>query len=530
MFRRDSLQTEQETTPRYKATLEKLLPILPESAQDPENVTVGVLSSRTQQQALSLVEERVQKITAGQSEVVFKNLGDISRAMLIVFPRTYIEEIQALLGKEGISRLRIPDKYADASPEAALEVINTRLEAIPGEVEEIEAELENLADQWDHKLTAWFHVLQDKLAEYKILSHFGETEQTFVIMGWVPAAKLSSLKEALDEPFDGRVVVQQLPVEGKAKAQMPVELQNPRVAEPFEPLVKLLALPKQGSLDPTGLMALFLPLLFGMILGDAGYGMVLLLVAFLLRRRFQDGIIRDLLAVLAIGSAWAILFGFLFGEFFGTFGESFGLQPVLFHRTSEEYLPLLLALAVGVGGVHLMVGLVLGVWEAVRQRSRHQLLERSGMLIGLIALFLLVGALVEILPEGFITPAVAGVIVGIVLLSVPLGWVGLLLGPIEFIGLIGNTLSYLRIAAIGLASVYLAKVANDIAGVIGNLIVGVIIAALIHALNIALGAFSPAIHSLRLHYVEFFQKFYEGGGRPYQPFRRRINAPEGIKE
>jgi len=85
--------------------------------------------------------------------------------------------------------------------------------------------------------------------------------------------------------------------------------------------------------------------------------------------------------------------------------------------------------------------------------------------------------------------------------------------------LIGNWLSYLRIAAIGLASVYLAKVANDMAGMAGNLIVGVIIALLIHALNLVLGAFSPTIHSLRLHYVEFFRKFYEGGGRPYQPFK-----------
>ncbi len=100
-----------------------------------------------------------------------------------------------------------------------------------------------------------------------------------------------------------------------------------------------------------------------------------------------------------------------------------------------------------------------------------------------------------------------------------MGWLGLLLGPIEFIGVIGNIMSYLRIAAIGLASVYLAKVANELAGLAGNLIVGIIIAVLIHALNLVMGVFSPTIQSLRLHYVEFFRKFYEGGGRPYEPFR-----------
>ena len=77
----------------------------------------------------------------------------------------------------------------------------------------------------------------------------------------------------------------------------------------------------------------------------------------------------------------------------------------------------------------------------------------------------------------------------------------------------------MRIAAIGLASVYLAKVANDLAGMLGNLVVGALVAVLIHALNLVMGAFSPTIHSMRLHYVEFFRKFYEGGGRPYTPFR-----------
>jgi V/A-type H+-transporting ATPase subunit I len=137
-------------------------------------------------------------------------------------------------------------------------------------------------------------------------------------------------------------------------------------------------------------------------------------------------------------------------------------------------------------------------------------------------LFFLIGTLANLLPPDFKTPAIVGIIVGIVLIGASLGWLGILMGPIEFIGLIGNVLSYLRIAAIGLASVYLAKVANDTAGMVGNLVVGILIAGLLHALNLVLGAFSPTIHSLRLHYVEFFRKFYEGGGRPYKPFRSNL--------
>jgi len=183
-----------------------------------------------------------------------------------------------------------------------------------------------------------------------------------------------------------------------------------------------------------------------------------------------------------------------------------------------------MSLAVGV--VHILLGLLLGLWEGFRERNRNHLLERGGRLLGLLALLILVAALVDVLPEGFMTPALALLLVGTVLLSASQGKIGIVIGPIEMIGLLGNVLSYLRIAAIGLSSVYLALVAGEIAGVVGSVVVGVIFALLLHVLNLVLGAFSPTIQSLRLHYVEFFRNFYEGGGRTYEPFRYRLATHE----
>jgi V/A-type H+-transporting ATPase subunit I len=266
-------------------------------------------------------------------------------------------------------------------------------------------------------------------------------------------------------------------------------------------------------------MAIFLPMFFGMILGDVGYGALILLLCLWLMRKMKSGIAHDVLTVLAMGAGWSILFGFLYGEAFGTLGEHLGMHAIWFERASPENVAGLLVMTIVVGAIHVTLGLILGVWEAIRSRSRNHLLERGGMLVGLIGLFFVVGVLTDFLPQGLMTPAIVVMIIGIVFLGASLGWLGILMGPIEFISLIGNILSYLRIAAIGLASVYLAKVANDMAGMVGNLIVGIILAVLIHALNLVMGAFSPTIHSLRLHYVEFFRKFYESGGRPYQPFR-----------
>jgi V/A-type H+-transporting ATPase subunit I len=147
-------------------------------------------------------------------------------------------------------------------------------------------------------------------------------------------------------------------------------------------------------------------------------------------------------------------------------------------------------------------------------------MEKAAMLTALIAIFLLVAVLTDYLPKPFFTPILALLVVGVVLLIYSLGKLGLLLGPLELLSTVGKVLSYLRIAAIGLSSVYLAMVANKLAGLTGNILLGLIIASLFHALNLVLGTFSPTIQSLRLHYVEFFSKFYQGGGQPFTPFQR----------
>ncbi len=522
--RREKLNAELDSLPRYEATLRRLLPVMPRAALDPDHILIGVLVSRAHIKVFDVLEKHVLSLTGGRAEILNTDIDASTRAMLLVFPREYARQIEELLGQEDISRLRLPTELGEGPPDAALAALHRRLAAIPEEINQLNRELSELAAECYTRLINWRIILRDELTSYNVLSRFGETDTTFVLVGWVPAQDADKVKTALCQATCDRVLVQELPLTHERKKRAPVALQNPPIARPFESLVKLLSLPQYGTTDPTRLMALFLPIFFGMMLGDIGYGALLLAICLGLLRRFRDGMIRNLLLVLAIGSAWGVLFGFLFGELFGTLGEQIGLHAIWMDRTSPEHVTGLLLTTVAIGAVHITLGLVLGVWEAIRDRSRNHLLERGGMLLGLMGLFLLVGILVDFLPRGLMTPAIAGVIVGIVLLGAPLGWLGILLGPIEFIGLIGNVLSYLRIAAIGLASVYLARVANDMAGMVGNIIVGVVLAVLIHALNLVMGGFSPMIHSLRLHYVEFFRKFYEGGGRPYEPFRSQLGS------
>ena len=521
---REKLQAESASLPRYEATLRKLLPISPPSAREPGKVTIGVLVSRAHVGVLDSVGKRALDLTGGRAEVVASDVDASIRAMLLVFPKEFTGEIEALLGREDVSRLRLPAELGEGPPDVVLAALHHRMATIPKEIEDIERELTGLAALWSPKLVAWRDALRDRIEANSVLSRFGETDMTFVLVGWVPAKEYDSLVITLKEKIGDTVLVRKLPITPENKKRAPVELRNPRVAQPFESLVNLLALPRYGHIDPTCLMAFFLPIFFGMILGDVGYGLILLALSLFLLRKFKSGVMRDILIVLAMGAGWSIVFGILFGEALGTLGEHLGMRPLWFDRASPEHVAGLLIMTLAVGAIHITLGLILGVWEAFKDRNRSHLLERGGMLLGLVSLFLLVGVLANILPAELRTPAFVGIIIGIVLLGASMGWLGIIMGPIEFIGLIGNVLSYLRIAAIGLASVYLAKVANDMAGMVGSILVGVIIALLIHALNLVLGTFSPTIHSLRLHYVEFFRKFYEGGGRPYEPFRSSLRS------
>jgi V/A-type H+-transporting ATPase subunit I len=519
---RERLEAELNSLPRYEATLRKLLPILPRSIREPGNRSVGVLVNREHMDILDTVGKRVFDVTEGLAEVVASDVDVSTRAMLIVFPQRFTNEIEALLGRADISRLRLPAELGEGSPDVVLATLYRRMAAIPEQIKEINRELSVLSAQWCEKLAIWRAVLLDEIEASRVLPRFGETDLTFVMAGWVPAREIENVESTLRESVGSALFIQKLNMTPEMKKRAPVILQNPRPAKPFESLVRLLAMPRYGHIDPTRLMAFFLPIFFGMILGDVGYGILVLALSLGFVRKFNEGVLHDILFVLAMGAGWSIVFGFLYGEMFGTLGEYIGLRPLWFDRTSSEHVLGLLIMSVAIGAVHVTLGLILGIWEAIQDKSRNHLLERGGMLVGLIGLFFIVGVLTDFLPQGFMNISIVLVIVGIVLLSTSLGCLGIVMGPIEFITLVGNVLSYLRIAAIGLASVYLAKVANEVAGLTGNIIVGLIIAFLIHALNLVLGMFSPTIHSLRLHYVEFFRKFYEGGGRPYEPFKSRL--------
>jgi V/A-type H+-transporting ATPase subunit I len=231
--KREELQGKLALLPRYEATLRKLLPIIPSSAHAPGNVSIGVLVSRVHVAVLDSVSKRILDLTAGQAEMVASDIDASTRGMFIVFPSEYRTEIEAMLGREDVTRLRLPAELSEGNPDVILQALHRQLISLPPEIERINQELAGLASTWSQRLIAWREALSDELLSNSVLSRFGETETAFVITGWIPSREIDRVETSLGEAVGDAFLLSQLPLTPQLNKRAPILMQNPRPATPF---------------------------------------------------------------------------------------------------------------------------------------------------------------------------------------------------------------------------------------------------------------------------------------------------------
>ncbi|HEX9610457.1 MAG TPA: V-type ATPase 116kDa subunit family protein [Gemmatimonadales bacterium] len=436
-------------------------------------------------------------------------------AVLVIVPAQVAGRVERLLAEARVEEIPVPTGFGETSLAAAIPRMLARLGEMPRELQQVAKERQELAKTHGPGLRRARASINDRLRELQALPLSGVTPRAFLLEGWLPSPKRPALESQLAAVFGDAVVVSEVSKEEWKSEEAPVVLSNPRLFRPFELLIRMLPLPKYGTIDPTPFVAVFFPAFFGLIMGDVGYGIMLAALALLVRWRSKPNtLLRSASEIAGACAVFATGAGVLYGEFFGDLGRRwFGLRPLAFDR--EHALVPFLLLAVALGAVHVLLGLVLGFVANIRRHPREALGHGvSALMVVLIILALLAAA--RVLPGGFFTPAVIAILAAFPVLIVLEG----IVAPIELLSTLGNILSYARIMALGVASVMLAVVANEMVGAVGSVTVGVVFALLFHLVNFAIGLFSPAIHALRLHYVEFFGKFYSPGGVRYQPFGR----------
>jgi V/A-type H+/Na+-transporting ATPase subunit I len=526
--RLEALHQEALILPDYLTPLERLLPLVPELADLDTGelgslhlATAALVVNSADDELVDLLRAELARELGARFELVWTRVDDDAIGALAVYPRDASETVRALLGQARVRTVNLPGRFEGLSLHEAVREMRRRVADLPAAVAAARDELRAILAPKASRLATMRATVAAELERLDAVDRLAATRRGFVASCWVPRSQLVALRAELDaarHPVVGEEIAT-----STYDPDAPVLLRNGRLARSFEPLVRFLDLPRAGSIDPTLLMTLVLPVMLGAMVGDVGYGLALLVVALIARRRrpAPDSEVSSLTWLLLAGAIWSILFGVLFGEFLGDLGKRVvgGDWALWRYRGDAAALEPLLLLSVLAGAVHVVLGLALGAWQAIRDREHRVLLDKLGMLLALAGLFGIAARVADRLPPAAAIASTAALVVGLALTMSLHGALGVAIGPLDLLGRIGNILSYLRLAAVGLASAHLAGVANEL-GTIGPIWIGVIVAAVFHVLNLALAAFDPTIQALRLHYVEFFGAFFLGGGKAFTPFGR----------
>ena len=492
--------------------LEPLLGDLPEDS----NLEIFGVTIRDARQ-LQALEDLLQKLTQGRCHISSATTADGTLVGLIATDCETSGPLRQALTEERVPELSLPEELANLPLPKRILALHDRLDLLQANAQGLEAELRDLDVQWRPIYRRALNWLAERLTLYRATATAYTTRLCFIIQGWMAENEVSDLHNDLNQTFTGRVVLEQQAILDEEIEQVPVMLRNPGYFAPFEVFSRLLPLPKYSSYDPTPLIGLFFPVFFGMILGDIGYGMILLLIALFLAKHYQPHhLASDLGKILGVAALYTLFFGVLYGEFFGDLGETWlGLHPLWFDR-GKAVLPMtVFALTVGV--VHVLLGITLGALADLRRHKPRLALVKLATLLSVLLLVLAVVG--YFYPQSWLKTGPLLIGVGI-LMPVLIAAEGLL-APLELLKTMGNIISYIRIMAIGFSSVLLAMVANRLGGMTGDVMVGILVAGILHAFNLLLGVFAPTVHSLRLHYVEFFSKFLDLGGRRFDPWQKR---------
>ncbi|MDD3257134.1 MAG: V-type ATP synthase subunit I, partial [Methanocorpusculum sp.] len=462
-------------------------------------------------------------------------------------------EVEKNLADAGFQTVTLPGE--SGTVQAAVDKYTVEKNEATKVYEDCNVKIVELKAKYADLLAACDEVLSCDVERAEAPLRFATTDEAFVIDGWIPADEVEKVVAALNQATGERVyvVVDSSEVEDTA---IPVEYNNPSYAKPAELFMDLYSRPKYKELDPTIILAIMFPLLFGFIVGDLGYGLLYLLLALVLRKTLlKMGEMGVKAFFVIIGAAISTsIFGLLYSEFFGV---SLPWHSIIFSRHlpigagMEHAMPQvieLLIISIMLGVIYISVGRFFGMINHYRMdhpgsHRTKAILSQFGwnlILWGILVLVLSVVDLNEYCQFPFALPTFVGIptiagIIGAVMIIVGCVFVAIE-NPLDLMELPTNTLSHMlsfcRLAAVGLSSVAIAMVVNflafdlfitpaminlDVVGVL-LIIVGVIILILGHALNVALGILGGAIHPIRLHYVEFFTKFYQGGGIIYKPF------------
>ena len=511
-----SMEAEMALLGRYEPILQKIQPLAKQIVTTGAYDSVALLIERRYKSALEELKRELDQITQSQCEIVSTDVDEDTTAVIVVFARRFSEGVHKFLAMENVNQVRLPSEFNDMPFDVAYEELKARREQLPELLDAVKAELAEMSATWYMKLSTIKDVLVDKIDAITAIPKFGQTEYAFVITGWLPVSGVREFRRAIVENFGTDVIVNQIEIDEHEYDEVPVSMKNPKWAEPASFAMSYLmgGKPKYGTIDPSIIWAISYPLIFGMIVGDIGYGLVMLAIILWLRFKFRDKpAVQIATGLLGPAATGAILFGFFYGEFFGAvFWEAgwirtFELFGFTLPYNREHIVEPFMIMALGLGVIQILFGLVLGVVNAVRTKHMKHAFVKGGLAGFILGAVILLIAM-ALLRSNPVVQIIGAIMMVVGILAV-LRWGGIM-GFIETLESVSHIASYIRIMAVGLSDAIFATAINQMAA---NdkipTVVAIVLLLLFHGLHLILAIFTPTIHALRLNFLEFGGKYYE---------------------
>lgn len=449
------------------------------------------------------------------------------------------KHVEDVLRAEGFS---YPGFITESSPSERIRKLRAQIIESEGREKEYEERLLAYNDSRDE-----FRLAQDhydlRREKYEVISGINQSDHAFFISGYVPAAAGEKLSSDIENEFCAYVRL----YDPSEEEDVPVVLKNNRFSEPVTGVVESFGLPAKTDIDPVGIMSVFYYALFGLMFSDAGYGFLLALICgivALVYKKSDAPVLKMVRMFFWCGISTGI-WGLVFGSFFGdaidvissTFGSGNAHTPCLWFAPIDDPMKMLI-FSMAIGILHMFVGLGINGYTLLKEK------KIKDFFFDVVSWFVLLVSLLFILMGSGIFKGIAGfsleytqtqktvmnvgAIVGAAVIVLTAGresrnpFKRLLKGLYGLYGVtgwLGDVISYSRLLALGLATGVIASVVNQMGAMIGSLPVFIVVFILGHLLNFLINILGAYVHTNRLQFVEFFGKFYQGGGREFKPFR-----------
>jgi len=498
----------------------------------PVSVDFGEMENSLQEYACA-VEEIPQELPETEMTVYIRGMEiketqkpkQLNRALAVTAWLEDWDAVGQVLHTYGFVQTPCRVQEAEGGASGRLSALAARDAALEAEMAEAVKQAEALAESLP-QLEEYKDRLTTKEARIEASGKLVYTKNTAVLTGWVPENMVEKVAEMLDARGDAYLFTDPEPED-----DVPVLLENNRMASQFEPVVALYSMPAYGTFDPTFIMSFFYILIFGLMFADVGYGLLLTAGCLIGSRLLKPtGSLGKFLNMFAMCGLSMIVMGVLFGGYLGDLpqavAQNFGGRTeeldlsLWFNPLNDPMMFLIISIAVG--AVHLFAGLAVQFYVLWRKGDKVAAVCDAGSWM---VVFLGVGVALAAMTPGLI---IVGV--GVLMLICTQGrheknfimkifkGVGSLYGVVNYVS---DLLSYSRILSLGLASAVIASVFNIIGTMAGPTVIGVLMLIIVgtigHAMNLAVNLLGAFVHTSRLQYIEFFGKFYEDGGRPFTP-------------